>query len=114
MWIAEIPRIIELLPSFSAGEVRKSLRSSGILAMDSGNTTYCRAIEPFFLQLKYGSLSGIAEFQLWNAEIPLIVELLNLFFLQVKYGSLSGIAEFLMWVAEIPLIIELFTPFFCR
>jgi hypothetical protein len=77
--MAEIPLIIELLPSFSAGEKRKSLQSSGIPGVDGGNTTNYRAIDPFFLQVKYGSLSGTAEFLVWVAEIPLIIELLTLF-----------------------------------
>jgi hypothetical protein len=72
------------------------------------------AIYHLFLQVKYGNLSGVAEFRVWMAEIALIVELLTLFFLQVKYGSLSGIAEFRVWLAEIPLILELLTLFFCR
>ncbi len=60
--------------------------------------------------MKYGNLSGVAEFRVWMAEIARIVELLTLFFLQVKYGSLSGIAEFRVWMAEIPLIVELSDP----
>ncbi len=39
MWIAEIPLIIELFTLFSAGEVRKSLLSSGIPGVDSRNST---------------------------------------------------------------------------
>ncbi len=77
--IAEIPLIIELLTLFSAGEVRKSLRSSGIPGVDGGNTTNYRAIDPIFLQVKCGSLSGVAEFRVWIAEIPIIIELLTLF-----------------------------------
>ncbi len=61
--------------------------------------------------MKYGSLSGVVEFRMWIAEIPLTIELLTIF-LQVKYGSLSGVAEFWVWMAEIPLIIELLTLFF--
>ncbi len=80
MWIAEIPLILELLTLFSAGEVWKSLRSSGIPGVYGGNTANCRAIDPLFLQVKYGSLSGVAEFRVWITEIPLIVELLILFF----------------------------------
>ncbi len=79
LWIVEIPLIIELLTSFSTGEVLKSLWSCVIPPVDSGNTTNNRAIETFFLQVKYGSLSGIAEFRMWIAEIPLIIELLTLF-----------------------------------
>ncbi len=63
---------------------------------------------------KYGSLSGVAEFRMWIAEIPLITELLTLFFCRLKYRSLSGVAEFRVWMAEIPLIIELLTLFICR
>jgi hypothetical protein len=29
---------------------------------------------------RYGSLSGVAEFRVWIAEIPVIIELLTLFF----------------------------------
>jgi hypothetical protein len=47
--------------------------------MDSGKTADYTAIDPLFLQVKYGSLSGVASFRLWIAEIPLIIELLNLF-----------------------------------
>jgi hypothetical protein len=101
---------------FSAGEVRKSLRSSGIPGVDSGNTTFYRAIEPLFLQVKYGSLSGH-----WSSGFPGVdsgnttnYRALDPFFLQVKYGSLSGVAEFRVWMAEILLIIELLTLFFCR
>ncbi len=48
MYIAKIPLIIELLTLFPAGEVRKSLRNSGIPGVDGGNTTNVRAIYPFF------------------------------------------------------------------
>ncbi len=136
--------MLELFTLFSAGEVRKSLRSSGIPGVDGGNTVNYRAIDHLFLQVKYGSLSGVAEFRVWIAEIPLIIELLTLFFSRVKYGSLSGVAEFLDVDSrnatyhsdpffssgeirkslrrsgipgvdsEIPLIIELLTLFFCR
>jgi hypothetical protein len=60
--IAEIPLIVELLNLFSAGEVQKSLRSSGIPSVDGGNTADYRGIDPLFLQVKYVSLSGVAEF----------------------------------------------------
>jgi hypothetical protein len=43
--------------------------------VDGGNTANYRAIDLLFLQVKYGSLSGVAEFRVWMAEIPLIVEL---------------------------------------
>ncbi len=61
--------------------------------MASGNTTNYRAIDPLFLQVKYGSLSGKEEIRLWIAEIPLIIELLNLFSAGKVWKSLrsSGI-----------------------
>jgi hypothetical protein len=80
VWMAEIPLIIELLALFSAGEVRKSIRSSGIPDVDSGNSTDYRAIDPLFLQVKYGGRSGVAEFPVWIAAKPLIIQLLTLFF----------------------------------
>jgi hypothetical protein len=84
-----------------------------------------RIVFPLFLEVQYGSLcrlpefqrygglSGVAEFRMWIAEIPLIIELFTLL-LQVKYVSLSGVAELLLFIAEIPLIIEPLTIFFCR
>ncbi len=101
-------------PFFSSGEVRKSLRSSGIPAMDSGNTTNCRAIEPFFSAVEIRKSirnSGIPGVDSGNSADYWSIDPL---FLQVKYGSLSRVAEFRVWIAEIPLIIELLNLFFCR
>ncbi len=113
MLIGEIPLIIELLTLFSAGEVWKSLRNSGIPGVYGGNTTYYRAIDLFS--------AGEVRKSLWSSGIPGVdggnsagYRAIDPLFLQVKYESLSGVVEFRMWIAEIPQIIELLILFFCR
>jgi hypothetical protein len=75
--------------------------------VDSGNTADYKAIDPLFLQVKYGRSSRIPPVDNGNTTNNRAIEP---FFLQVKYGSLSGVAEFRVWMAEIPLIVELSDP----
>jgi hypothetical protein len=82
--------------------------------VNSGNTANYRAIYPLFLQVKYGSLSGVAEFLDVDSGNTTYYRAIDPLFLHVNYGSLSRVAESRMWIAEIPLIIELLTLFFCR